>query len=425
MNDNNIPDPANTPDTRTTSDAPDTHESQQLSEAKQPQEVQAHDQDSHGQTVTTPLPALQGVPFEAQPRQQGEHSPTELPGPQVPVPVPHRTSEVQRINGVLHVVPAPGAQPVDPASQQQESSGWYGQGPWQAEPVPPALQKYCPYCRGGNPLDAVACIWCGRVMDGPPIPDRAPSPSLLEAYKETILHGSAEGMASEVPAASWRRIWLGISVATLVSVLLQWVLRTIYIGNSFSSIFNSTAAGTVSSGSAGSGTTGASGVGGNGIPLPMSSTLASMLDFMQGPLLTLIMGLVTSAGFFLSALFLYWLARKFGGVGRTGKFGQDFRVHAYLLSLIAVPLSTVSGAVALVPVVGYLVALLLSLYAIRLQYFAVRASMQLTRSKAQNVIIVEFVLSFLLSSVLVFIVFAIVLSGVFSEVFQHSFSQLK
>lgn len=104
-------------------------------------------------------------------------------------------------------------------------------------------------------------------------------------------------------------------------------------------------------------------------------------------------------GFFVGALFVYRVCRVVGGVGRTGLFASDFKVHAYLLSLVAVPVSVLSSAVSLIPNAGSYASSGIIIYSFFLQYLAIRASMQLSRSKAQRVIMIEIVAAVVLATV--------------------------
>jgi hypothetical protein len=231
-------------------------------------------------------------------------------------------------------------------------------------------------------------------VEGPPVANRPPSPGLLAAYWQAVRYPSAEGMASEVPGASWSRVWIGLGAVAVVAVLTS-LIRALYISAALSPMINGS-----------TGATSASGF--------LRDTASGLVGFATGPLI-IGLALVAIPGFFLGALFLYWLCRIVGGVGRTGKFGPDFKVHAYLLSLVTVPTSIVSNIASAIPVVGSFLLLPVSVYVIFLQYFVIRASMQLTRNRAQRVIIIEIVIGVVLGTIITIVILSVMLSSVFGE----------
>jgi small-conductance mechanosensitive channel len=212
-------------------------------------------------------------------------------------------------------------------------------------------------------------------------------------------------MASEVPEASWPRVWTGLTIvgsSVVLFVLALVAFAILYALVTEELIID------------GSGTTAGQG------PLDTASVGSAALDYIRVLLLTLVAAAVSTLGlaacFFLDSLMLYWLCRTAGGGrGRTGEFRPDFKVHCYLLSLVVVPVTVVSTAVSLVPLAGACVSFVLSIYGIFLQYYALRASMQLTRSNARTVLVLAFVLTFVL--VVALIVVLAVLSALSSRLF--------
>lgn len=384
--------------------------------SQEPEQLEPVEQVKHPEQGVEPSSLKMGLAESSDTSQHSPDSGEQPPSAGLPQSVGQaRSSEVKKVRGVLRVVPV--AQPQLGEGAQQQ---------WVGQPLPAGQQKYCPYCRGGNPLNGVTCVWCGRLMEGPPLPNREPSRNLFEAYKAAVLHSSAEGFASEVPGATWARIWLGLGVMTVAYTLLQLLIRALFFGDAYSRIFSTVMTGSPGAGgSSGSPAGVGSGASGTTIPAPLRAIFTNVLDFMQGPWLPIINVLLTVAGFFLGALLLYGISRLFGGVGRTRRFGPDFKVFAYLYSLVSVPLGLITSALALVPVAGGCVGFLLAIYSIRLQYFVVRASMQMTRSKAQSVIIAEFVLWFALGIIITVVVFTIALSALFSSMSQHLGSQIR
>lgn len=90
-----------------------------------------------------------------------------------------------------------------------------------------------------------------------------------------------------------------------------------------------------------------------------------------------LLGLVfTFVFFFVGAGIQYLVAKMLGGQG------QDFGTHAYLDSLSYTPLRVVSTVVAIIPVIGGLVGLVLILYQLYLQSLGLQASQRLPAGKA-------------------------------------------
>ena len=86
-------------------------------------------------------------------------------------------------------------------------------------------------------------------------------------------------------------------------------------------------------------------------------------------------------GFYLSNGLVYLGARIFGGSG-------DFTTQAYLASLFAVPVGIVSGLVGLVPCVGLIAVLAVSVYAVVLNVRAVKVAHNLTTGQAVAAVLV-------------------------------------
>jgi Yip1-like protein len=82
---------------------------------------------------------------------------------------------------------------------------------------------------------------------------------------------------------------------------------------------------------------------------------------------------------------VYGLGRAFGG---TGNFGE----LAYDISLFVAPLSVVSSLLGLIPVLGGIVGLLVSLYSIYLTYLGIQSGMNLPKDKAIIVMVIIFLI---------------------------------
>lgn len=314
---------------------------------------------------------------------------------------------VRKTRGSLGDNPNPGRETLHSYFQKRKRHIFMN--PSQPMATPAQAQVFCPNCRGGNPQGAAACIWCGKALDGPPVPNRAASPDLFSAYKAAVLKPSAEGLASEVPGASWGRVWLGLGLVLLASLLSGTV-----------SILFSLAAQKV-------------GLGGLSTGIGTLFTLPSLFGNKGSLSIDVPTAIAATGGlaagsivmFFLSTLYLYWLCGRFGGQGRTGRFGEDYKVHAYLLTLISVPTSLASSLFALVPYVGSAAGMAVGLYAIFLQYLAARASMQLPRSQAQLAMIVYVLTTVVIGGIIAFFVMLFVLNAMFTNLLSTLGSSLR
>jgi uncharacterized protein (DUF983 family) len=284
------------------------------------------------------------------------------------------------------------------------------QEPSVAQPLQRPPQIYCPRCKGGNPSNSILCMWCGLALDQPPLPDRPPSRNLLSAYKLVVSRPSAESFASEVAGASWPRTWIAMLTVTIVNLLV--LVASVLISKAMFGNLPTSATGGAESGATTS------------VPWTFVS-VPVIFDFVVGPAVLVGSGVAIIVSFFLNTLLTYWLCRRFGGIGRTGRFGPDFKVHAYLLSLVSAPLSLATSLASLVPYLGSFGGLAFSLYGFLLQYYAIRASMQMARNNARIVIAVQFAISFVLSFIIIIVSLFYILSVVFGSDFLDTFSTLQ
>jgi hypothetical protein len=109
-------------------------------------------------------------------------------------------------------------------------------------------------------------------------------------------------------------------------------------------------------------------------------------------------------GFYIYLGIVYLLGRAFGGTGSFGELGYD-------LSLFTAPLTAVSSLLALIPVVGGIVALVLAIYNIYLTYLGIQSGMNLPKDKAIIVMVIIFVIG-----VAIVACFALVLVGLLAAV---------
>jgi hypothetical protein len=130
----------------------------------------------------------------------------------------------------------------------------------------------------------------------------------------------------------------------------------------------------------------------------------------------LLMG--TIIGFFIDALLLYGLAKLFGGKGRTGKFGPDFLLHAYLVVLVFTPSMILYDMVSMIPIAGSCIGLILGIYVLHLDYKVIQVSRLLDPSSALATIIASLVVGLFIFLGIIAIALAIQIGaqlGLFSQ----------
>jgi len=149
--------------------------------------------------------------------------------------------------------------------------------------------------------------------------------------------------------------------------------------------------------------------------LPPESRGAAVAGVGAGITTAICSGLIgTIIGFYLGNGITFLCARLFGGTG-------DYNTQTYLVSLFAVPIGIVSGALAIIPCVGLIAALGVSIYAIVLNVRAVKVSHNLTTGKAVAAVFLPVVVVF----VLVGCLFALLMfmgpgiEGVFDEIINN------
>lgn len=89
-------------------------------------------------------------------------------------------------------------------------------------------------------------------------------------------------------------------------------------------------------------------------------------------------------GFFIGVGIIYLLGRAFGG---TGTFGE----MAYNIALYSTPITVLASLFSIIPIVGGLVALLLGIYQIYLNWLSIQAGMNLPGGKALWVILIPLI----------------------------------
>jgi hypothetical protein len=120
----------------------------------------------------------------------------------------------------------------------------------------------------------------------------------------------------------------------------------------------------------------------------INGILSAIALNMQGMGGSLVAGVIGGVIGTLISSYIYWgivflLGRAFQG---TGEFGE----LAYNFSLFTVPLSILGSILALIPVVGGIISLVVGIYSLYLTYLAIQAGMNLPSNKALYVILILF-----------------------------------
>jgi hypothetical protein len=202
---------------------------------------------------------------------------------------------------------------------------------------------------------------------------------LWESYRSAVLRPNPTKFELEASRANWATVWFGLLVVAIACAIEYAALDWQY-GWYFRDIEAMFSAFQID-------------------PAPIVAFRD--LLFWGGPLRGFISPFIT---FFLGALFLMWVARLFGGRGRTGSFKEDFLVHCYLLSLVYTPLRTVMGLLGIIPLVGGLVGLLAYCYHIYCAGVTLQVSHGLNQGRAQWAVWVPQVVWYLVTTTLVTLV---------------------
>jgi hypothetical protein len=113
--------------------------------------------------------------------------------------------------------------------------------------------------------------------------------------------------------------------------------------------------------------------------------------------------IITPIAFLIGVGIIHLIANLLGGRGDFGRF-------AYLAAAIQAPVSIISSLLGFIPVLGGCVALLISIYSIVLEYFAIKVSYKLTSGRAIAVIAIPLIAAFLLAMCVAFAIAAIGIS---------------
>lgn len=121
-------------------------------------------------------------------------------------------------------------------------------------------------------------------------------------------------------------------------------------------------------------------------------------------------------GFYLGNGFVYLAARILGGTG-------DYVTQTYLASLFTVPIGIVSGVLSIIPCVGPIIALVISIYGIVLNARVVKVTHNLTTGKSVVAVLSPAIIGMLLACFV--IVVLTLLGGAVGGVFEEMMYELQ
>jgi hypothetical protein len=119
--------------------------------------------------------------------------------------------------------------------------------------------------------------------------------------------------------------------------------------------------------------------------------IAGQLGALTGGGLGLWAIIFTPLFFVIGVVLLHAVAKALGGVGEMGTI-------AYLLSLINAPITIVGAILAFIPLLGACVGFLLGIYALVLNFFAIKANYNLETGRAIAVLVVYILVATVLSA---------------------------
>lgn len=182
-----------------------------------------------------------------------------------------------------------------------------------------------------------------------------PAPNIFAKWVKVITRPSPPTFASEIPDANWGTAILGALIYGVVAFLIAAFFTrsiTVFIGEA------------------------------------ISSTLGSVI------------------GLFIGSGILYLVAKTVG----QGQGG--FMTQTYLYSLYTFPLAIVSSLLGLIPVLGGIVGIVISIFELFLTYYMLQPAHRMSPDKARQVVLVLVLLGVVLGIILVFFVFSLLGSRV-------------
>lgn len=243
----------------------------------------------------------------------------------------------------------------------------YGNPPYG---VPPQGAYYPPlYPYGPSPQAPYGFPLYQQPGYGYAAPPAAPLPlgeairQLPNQYLKVLTKPSAATFAEEQSKAAWNIVWVQLLALAVIAAVLGYFARLIS-----SSLIPTTMSPAMQQAAA------------------IESAFAQLIGV---PL-----------GFFIGVGILYLIARAFGGQG-------TFLAQGYTYLLFEVPLSIIVALLALIPILGALVAFAVGIYALVLEIFSIMAVHRLSGGKATLVVFLPVIVVLVLGCIVVVIIIAV------------------
>ncbi|HET8911090.1 MAG TPA: YIP1 family protein, partial [Ktedonobacteraceae bacterium] len=176
---------------------------------------------------------------------------------------------------------------------------------------------------------------------------------LPQQWIRAITRPSAMTFAQEMGKATWPMVWIQLAIYAVVGALLSFLARLL-----------SSASTAVPSGLTGT----------------SAATYQNFTSFFYSPATAIATLIISPLFYLLGMLILFGMAKAFRGEG-------NYKTQTYTSLLFAVPLSIISGLLALIPILGGIVSLAIGIYQIVLQIFVIMPVHRLSGGKATWVVL--------------------------------------
>lgn len=197
-------------------------------------------------------------------------------------------------------------------------------------------------------------------------PPKAPS-NIFASYLNAVTKPQAETYEAEIGNASWGRVFIGVGIVAVLSILIFLALGAYLISQVEVQLSQT--------------------------PGYSAADIARARDIVAsilGPVGAVVIGVVTFISFFLGAGVLFLTAKMFGGRG------EGFMTHCYLLSLSYVPVKILTWLLAFVPCIGNIATLVLPFFQVYCAGQSMRASQRLEPGKAMLAAFIPMIVTVLL-----------------------------
>ena len=191
-------------------------------------------------------------------------------------------------------------------------------------------------------------------------------------YIRVLTKPGAATFAAEQGKAAWNIIWVQIIAVTVLTVLFGFAFVSLTLAATLHT---------------------------QGLPVGTANTLRGSLGFLPFSYI-----LLTPIGLFISLGIYHLIAKAFGGTGK-------FVAYVYSYMLFYVPLIVVTLLLALIPIVGGLIAGIVSIYTIVLQIFMTMAVHRMRGGRATLAVLILPIIAIVLAIILGIVLVAVIVSA--------------